>query len=93
MEKRDLVRKSKDLPRKNLVRIELTEKGKATLRQTAKRESVHRMFASLAKEEKDCLEPILDKLMKEALKERLMAPLLYQKDTGDTLAQIYPPGF
>jgi DNA-binding MarR family transcriptional regulator len=89
LETRGLVTKSKDLPKKNLVRVQLTEKGQATLHETAKRESIHRMFAALTREEKNQLEPIHDKLLKEALKERLRSPLLYQKEASASIAQIY----
>jgi DNA-binding MarR family transcriptional regulator len=89
MEKKGLVTKHNDLPRKNLVRIELTQKGLESLKMVSTRESILRMFAALSKREKKQLEPILDKLVKEALKERLMAPLLYQKETEESVSEPY----
>ena len=50
MEKQGLVRKVKDLDRKNLVRVVITEKGQQAYQQSTKRESIHRIMSSLSEE-------------------------------------------
>jgi DNA-binding MarR family transcriptional regulator len=81
MEQKGLIVKYKDLPKKNLVRIELTEKGLQTHLKTARRESIHRMFSSLTDEEKNSLENILNTLKDEASEESLLALILYKKES------------
>ena len=69
MEKKGLIRKVRDLQRKNLVRVEMTEKGKQAYNNTAREESVRRIMTSLS--EKECRQLIscLDKLHNRAFKE------------------------
>ncbi len=69
MEKGGLVRKVKDLDRKNLVRVELTEKGRETYHQSMKRVSIHNIMSSLSEEEHQQLRSCLQKLRDKALKE------------------------
>lgn len=69
MERRGLVMKVKDLDRRNLVRVELTEKGQKAYRQSLKRQAVHRIFSVLSDEERDQLTPILKKLRTKAHRE------------------------
>jgi len=69
MEKAGLVKKAKDLDRKNLVRVELTEKGREALYHASKRESIHEILSSLSKEEKQQLGSSLQKLRVTALEE------------------------
>lgn len=52
MEKEGLVRKIRDLKRKNLVRVELTEKGYALFQETVNRESIEYIMMELTWEEK-----------------------------------------
>lgn len=68
MEKEGLVRKEKDLDRRNLVRVVLTEKGYEAYRQTTKRKSIHKMMSSLSEEERQQLRSCLQKLRNKALK-------------------------
>ena len=68
MEKAGLVERAKDLPRKNLVRIRLTEKGKQAYKQSLKRESLHKIMSSLSEEEHKQLASILVKLRNRAAK-------------------------
>ena len=69
MEKGGLVRKVKDLERKNLVRIAMTEKGQQAYQQSTKRESIHKVMSCLSKEERQQLKASLDTLWKKALEE------------------------
>ncbi|MBI4284999.1 MAG: winged helix DNA-binding protein [Chloroflexi bacterium] len=69
MEKRDLVRKAKDLARRNLVRVELTDKGKEALRYSLKRETVHSIMAALSASERHQLAGYLKTIRDKALEE------------------------
>jgi DNA-binding MarR family transcriptional regulator len=66
MEKAGLVERVKDLPRKNLVRIRLTEKGKQAYKQSLKRGSLHKIMSCLSDEERQKLASILVKLRNRA---------------------------
>lgn len=69
MEKEGLVKKTRDLKKKSMVRIELTEKGRELEAISNERYSVHRIISSLNKEQrkqlKQCLQTLLDKSLKE----------------------------
>ena len=67
MEGEGLIRKTKDLDRKNLVRITLTEKGKKAYDQSLRRESIHEIMPALSKEERQLLSSCLEKLRDKAL--------------------------
>jgi len=69
MEKAGLVKKTKDLDRKNLVRVTLTEKGQQAYRDSLKRESLHNIMPSLSKEKRQQLKSYLKELRDTALKE------------------------
>ncbi len=69
MEKEGLVKKVKDLDRKNLVRVAMTEKGQQAYYQSTKRDSVHRIISSISKEERQHLRATLERLRDKALKE------------------------
>jgi DNA-binding MarR family transcriptional regulator len=69
MVKEGLVRKVKDLDRKNAVRVVLTEKGRETYYQSTKRESIHKIMSSLSEEERQQLWALLEKLYYKALEE------------------------
>jgi DNA-binding MarR family transcriptional regulator len=66
MEKTGLIERARDLPRKNLVRIRLTEKGKQAYKQSLKRKSLHRTMSCLSQEERQQLASILVKLRNRA---------------------------
>lgn len=70
MEKEGLVKKVKDLNRKNLVRVEVTEKGRKVYNQATKREVIHLIMSSLSEEESQQLSTYLGKLRTTA-RERL----------------------
>jgi len=69
MEKEELVRRVRDLDKKNLVRIEITEKGQQVYDRSAKRTVIHRIMSSLSKEEQHQLRSLLEKLHGRAYKE------------------------
>jgi len=68
MEKQGLVRRVKDLGKKNLVRVELTEKGREVYANCTKREAMHRIMPSLSGEQRQqlivCLENLRDATLK-----------------------------
>lgn len=67
MEKVGLVKKVKDMDRKNLVRVALTDKGRQDYNQSTKRESIHLVMSCLSKEESRQLRLYLEKLQDRAL--------------------------
>lgn len=69
MTKAGLVTKSKDLERKNLIRISLTEKGEAAFAQALKRKSINNIISALNEEQKKQLQSLLDILRTKGLKE------------------------
>jgi len=69
MEKTGLVRRVSDLDKKNLVRVELTDKGRDIYERSLTEEPVHKIMASLSNEEHEQLRALLRKLWDEAAKE------------------------
>jgi len=69
MEEKDLLRRTKDLPRKNMVRVELTEKGKQAYKISSRRESMHKIMSCLSARELRQLRKILEKLRDNAFSE------------------------
>jgi MarR family transcriptional regulator, organic hydroperoxide resistance regulator len=69
MARRGLVKKVKDLDRKNLVRVVMTEKGKKTYDLSTKRGPIHRIMGSLNEDEKKDFRAYLQKLLIKARKE------------------------
>jgi len=74
MEKEGLVRKVKDLDRKNLVRVELTEIGYQAYHRSMRQESIHKIVSSLSAEQCQQLTSCLQTLRNEALKELGIEP-------------------
>jgi MarR family multiple antibiotic resistance transcriptional regulator len=69
MEKEGLVKKVKDLDRKNMVRVEITEKGYQAYDDSTRRESVHRIMSSLSEEQRRQLKSWLLKVRDTACEE------------------------
>lgn len=69
MEKQGLVKKVKDLDRKNMVRVYLTDKGQKVYDKAAKRESICEIISCLSDEERRQLISSLKKLRNKALKQ------------------------
>ena len=68
MEKQGLLRRVKDLSRKNMVRVELTEKGLEACNHSEKRASIDKIFSALSKEERQQLRSYLERLRDKALR-------------------------
>jgi len=69
MEKKELLRKVKDLDRKNMVRVELTAKGKQAYKHAARRDAVHKILSVLSDEELRQMRLYLEKIQAKALEE------------------------
>jgi DNA-binding MarR family transcriptional regulator len=69
MAKKGLIKKSKDLERKNMVRVTVTEKGKEAYEVTTKRGPIHRILSALDKEERQQFRQYLEKVMVKAREE------------------------
>jgi len=69
MEKDGLVTKVADLERKNMLRVVMTEKGRAAYEKSSGRESIHRIMSSLSQDERELLRSCLERMRNEALKE------------------------
>ena len=79
MEKKGLLKKVKDLPRKNMVRLKPTDMGKQVYKITSRRESISKIMSCLSKRELHQLKKILEKLQNRGLdelgmKERPLGP-------------------
>ena len=69
MQKKGLVKKVKDLERKNLVRVALTKKGSEAYALTTKRGPIHRILGTLNPEEREVFHGYLAKVMMRAREE------------------------
>lgn len=69
MERDGLIKRIKDLARKNMIRIEITDKGREAVHEARKIASVHKIMAVLSKEEHQQLMVIMQKLWDKALEE------------------------
>jgi DNA-binding MarR family transcriptional regulator len=70
MERKGLIKKSKDERKKNVFRVSLTEKGKQAHLMATNRRSIHRIFACLSNEEIELMQSCLTKLHSKALEEQ-----------------------
>jgi DNA-binding MarR family transcriptional regulator len=69
MEKKGLIRKSKDTKRRNVVRIAITDHGRKTCHNAMQPDFIRRIMSRLSSEQRDQLRNILNILLSEALKE------------------------
>jgi DNA-binding MarR family transcriptional regulator len=69
MEKRGLVNKVRDLDRKNLIRVAITDKGHKAFEQSTKRGPIHRIMGELNQEEKKKFRQYLETIFAAARKE------------------------
>ena len=69
MEKKGLVRRSKDLERKNMIRVELTEKGEEALQRSRELTAVRNILLCLSDEELENLRRYLETLRNKAIEE------------------------
>ena len=69
MEKAGLVKKTKDLHKKNLIRVTMTAKGQQAYKQALGRKSVQKIMASLSESERQKFKSLLETLRNKGLKE------------------------
>ena len=69
MEKRGLVRKVNDLERKNLIRVEITEKGEEAYRRSKELKVIRKTLSRLSPKERDNLRAYVKTLRDDALQE------------------------
>ena len=78
MEKDNLLKRVKNLKRKNMIRVVLTEKGLKALEKARNRKSLKKIVSSLSEEEREQLIGLLSTLRKRAFRSlsmRFRAPL------------------
>ncbi|MDP2918698.1 MAG: MarR family transcriptional regulator [Dehalococcoidia bacterium] len=68
MEKLGLIKRVKDLPKRNMVRVVVTEKGKSAYQQSIQRLCMHEILSVLTEEEKRRLWDLLERLRDRAMK-------------------------
>jgi DNA-binding MarR family transcriptional regulator len=76
MEKRGLVRMAKNLRRKNLIRVTITEKGEEAYRRSREVKTIHSSLSCLSSEEHDELRAYLERVRNRALEEIRVRPKL-----------------
>jgi len=69
MEKQGLILRKKDMGKKNLIRVEITEKGREVYEKSTKRESTNRIMSVLTEKERHKLKSILLRLREKAIEE------------------------
>jgi DNA-binding MarR family transcriptional regulator len=69
MEKRGLVRQVKDLERKNMIRVVITEKGEEAYQRSRELKVIRTILSSLSVEQRANLKPYLETLRNKALGE------------------------
>ena len=69
MEQKGLLKKTRDLDRKNRIKVSITEKGKELYQLSSKRGPIHRVMKVLSQDERNQLVPVLEKILSEAGKE------------------------
>ncbi len=69
MEKQGLVKRAKDLERKNVVRVTLTEQGEEAYRRATEMKPILRVMSLLSPEERDSLRAYLKTVRDKALEE------------------------
>ena len=74
MEDAGLIKKTKDLHKKNLVRVTITEKGQQIFEKSLKRKSVHKIMSVLTDEERQQLQSIALKLRAKGLRDLRIDP-------------------
>jgi DNA-binding MarR family transcriptional regulator len=83
MVKKDLVKKSRDSQRRNVVRLSLTEKGEQAYQSSIAREAFHHVLAPLSEDKRQVLEEVLKDMMKAAA--GYAKNLLEREEVLDTL--------
>jgi MarR family transcriptional regulator, organic hydroperoxide resistance regulator len=74
MEKQGLIKRAKNMERKNLIRVTLTNKGEATLKQAMKKEGVKHVMDKISEEQRRQLKQTLAALKEAGMKELNLSP-------------------
>ena len=74
MEKQGLLRRTKDLKRKNAIRVTLTERGEEAYRQSSERKPIRRVMSHLSPKECDSLKAPLETIRDKAIEEHRRGP-------------------
>jgi MarR family transcriptional regulator, organic hydroperoxide resistance regulator len=74
MEKQGLIKRAKNMERKNLIRVTLTTKGENALKQAMKKEGVKHVLSSISEEQRRQLKQALSSLKDAGMKELNLSP-------------------
>ena len=74
MEKQGLLKRTKNMERKNLIRITLTAKGENALKQAMKKEGVKHVLSKISEEQRRQLKQSLTALKEAGMKELHLSP-------------------
>ncbi len=74
MEKQGLIKRAKNMERKNLIRVTLTTKGENALKQAMKKEGVKHVLSKLSEEQRKQLKQSLTSLKEAGMKELNLSP-------------------
>ena len=74
MEKQGLLKRAKNMERKNLIRVTLTSKGETALKQAMKKEGVNHILSKLTEEQRRQLKQSLTALKDAGMKELNLSP-------------------
>jgi MarR family transcriptional regulator, organic hydroperoxide resistance regulator len=74
MEKQGLIKRAKNMERKNLIRVTLTTKGENALKQAMKKEGVKHVLSRLSEEQRRQLKLTLTTLKEAGMKELNLSP-------------------
>jgi len=74
MEKQGLIKRAKNMERKNLIRVTLTTKGENALKQAMKKEGVKHVLSKLSEEQRRQLKQSLTTLKEAGMKELNLSP-------------------
>lgn len=69
MEKKGLIKKVKDLDRKNMIRIVITDRGRQAYQQSTYRDSVHKILSHISTEKREQLRSLLETLLDKVVEE------------------------
>jgi len=74
MEKQGLIKRAKNMERKNLIRVTLTAKGENALKQAMKKEGVKHVMSKISEEQRRGLKQTLANLKEAGMKELNLSP-------------------
>ena len=74
MEKQGLIKRAKNMERKNLIRVTLTTKGENALKQSMKKEGVKHVLSRLSEEQRRQLKQALTILKENGMKDLHLSP-------------------